>query len=77
MTNRFRSTRRSALTTAALPAENPDEKIETLVPGVRPSLANPLEAKCASQIFVDVLAAEDVGKVPDRNVTEAFSVLVA
>jgi iron complex outermembrane recepter protein len=63
MTNRFMSTGSPTLM--------------TVVPGIRPSLAKSLEAKRESQTFVDVLAAEDVGKFPDRNMTEAFSVLVA
>ena len=47
------------------------------VAGVCPSLSKSREAKRESQTFVDVLAAEDVGRFQDRNVTEAFSVLVA
>lgn len=42
-----------------------------------PQFSKSREAKRESQTFVDVLAAEDVGRFQDRNVTEAFSVLVA
>jgi len=58
-------------------AEMPGAQFETVVSGVCPSLSKSREAKRESQTFVDVLDAEDVGRFRDRNVTEAFSVLVA
>jgi hypothetical protein len=66
MTNRFTNT-----------VEEHGEQLKTVVPGNRPCLFKFRETKPESQTMVDVLAAEDAGKFPDRNVTEAFSVLVA
>ena len=43
----------------------------------RPSLYEPIEAKREPQTFVDVLAAEDVGRFPNENMAASFSVLVA
>jgi hypothetical protein len=77
MTNRFMSTRRPAPVIPAISADEPGEQIETAVPAIRPGLPKSREAKREPQTFVDVLAAEDVGTFPDRNMTEAFSVLVA
>jgi hypothetical protein len=77
MTNRFKSTHVPVLITAVMSAEDVGAQIETVIPGHCPSLSKSCEAQRESQTFVDVLAAEDVGRFPDRNVTEAFSVLVA
>ena len=77
MTNRFKSTRGPALKAAALWAEEPGPRIETVDSRIRPCLPQSHEAKREPQTCVDVLAAEDVGRFPDRNVTETFSVLVA
>ena len=68
MTNRFRS---------AMSAEGPGAQFETVVSGICPSLSKSREAKRESRTVLDVLGAEAVGRFPDRNVTAAFSVLVA
>jgi len=77
MTNRFRSTSAPALMTAAIPAVEPGIQFATGISGICPSLRKLREAQRESQTCFDVLAAEDVGRFPDRNVTVAFSVLVA
>jgi hypothetical protein len=40
-------------------------------------LARSIEARCEPRIFVGVLDAEGADDIPDENVIDAFSVLVA
>jgi hypothetical protein len=62
MTNRFKSTGSDAVDRG---------------PGYPPQSCQVARTKRESLTFVYVLAAEDVGKFPDRKMNEAFSVLVA
>ena len=77
LTKQFMSTRSPALMAAAESAENQGEEMEAAVPGNPASPPKSLEAECESRVVVDVLAAEDVGRFPDQNMAEAFSVIVA
>ncbi len=45
---------------------------EVVVTGYRQSQINAIEAKRESTGFVDAVSAEDIGKLPDRNVAEAL-----
>ena len=57
-------------TDAAAPQAAEEEEI--VVTGIRGSLARAAEIKRASPQIVDVITAEDVGKLPDANVAEAL-----
>lgn len=49
------------------------EPLETVtVTGYRASLANALNAKQNSNLVMESVAAEDIGKMPDQNVTESL-----
>src|SRR6202051_429365 len=45
---------------------------EVVVNGIRFSLDQSLEAKRASDSVVDVVTAEDIGKMPDKNIAESL-----
>lgn len=45
---------------------------EIVVSGIRKSLSDAIDAKRASDSIVDAISAEDVGKLPDRNIAEAL-----
>jgi iron complex outermembrane recepter protein len=55
---------------------NPEEQAETLedviVTGIRQSLEQAVDIKRDSAQILDVITAEDVGKLPDNNVAEAL-----
>ncbi len=55
---------------AQTPAE--DEEEEIIVTGIRSSLEKAAEIKRESAQIMDVITAEDVGKLPDANVAEAL-----
>jgi iron complex outermembrane receptor protein len=56
----------------AAPADN-SALDEIVVTGVRKSLDDSLEAKRKSTDLVDVITAEDIGKMPDKNVADSLS----
>ena len=50
-----------------------DQKLETVVvPGIRASLAKSLEAKRSAESRQEVITAEDIGKMPDKNVADSL-----
>jgi len=61
-------------TTQETPSESPGaEPEEIVVTGLRQSLATAQNIKQNSDQIVDVIVAEDIGKLPDRNVSEALA----
>jgi iron complex outermembrane receptor protein len=54
------------------PADGAADEGEILVTGIRRSLERAVEVKRESLQIVDVITAEDVGKLPDANVAEAL-----
>ncbi len=56
-------------TPAAPKPPAPDATVE--VTGIRYSVEKSLEAKRASDNFIEVVTAEDIGKLPDKNVADA------
>src|SRR5882672_7890770 len=53
-------------------AQQPPQVQETVtVTGIRASLEKSLDTKRASDAVVDVVTAEDIGKMPDKNVADA------
>ncbi len=61
-----------AQTTAAAPAVAPVADDEILVTGFRQSLQNALNAKRDSNLIIESITAEDIGKFPDQNVAESL-----
>lgn len=57
--------------TAAL-AQDDDEADEIVVKGIRASLADALDQKRNADILVEVIEAEDIGKLPDQNLAEVL-----
>ena len=58
---------------AAAQAQTASDQIETVtVTGFRASLANALELKKNSNLIMDSVTAEDVGKMPDKDVAESL-----
>lgn len=54
-------------------AGQPTDPVETItVTGFRASLANALEAKQKSNLIIESVTAEDVGKMPDQNIAESL-----
>jgi TonB-dependent receptor len=51
----------------------PDAAQEVVVTGIRASLQESIAAKRAADSIVDVISAQDIGKLPDQNVAEAMS----
>src|SRR5580698_9772004 len=63
----------SALTLAA-PAPSPDNALdEIVVTGIRKSLDVSLEVKRSSTELTEVVTAEDIGKMPDKNVADSLA----
>ena len=60
-----------ALTFAAPAADSALEEI--VVTGIRKSLEESLEAKRASIQLTEVITAEDIGKMPDKNVADSLA----
>ncbi len=54
-------------------AQASDDQSEIVVTGIRKSIADSIETKRKANSIVDVLSAEDVGKLPDTNVAESLS----
>src|SRR5579862_4362709 len=49
-----------------------DDVQEVVVTGIRASLEQSIEKKRAAVNTVDVITAEDIGKLPDKNVADAL-----
>ncbi len=58
--------------TGAAYAQNSETMETVTVTGFRASLANALQAKQNSNLIMDSVAAEDIGKMPDQNVAESL-----
>ncbi len=57
----------------AVVAQDADEPIEEIITvGIRGSLANALDQKRNSDRLVEVIIAEDIGKLPDQNLAEVL-----
>lgn len=55
------------------PAEGGGAEQEVIVTGIRESLAQSIDIKRNSDQIIDSIVAEDIGKLPDRNVAELLS----
>jgi len=66
-----------ALVAATAQAQQPDDEAATLdaieVRGIRSSLEKSLEGKRSEDSVVEVITAEDVGKMPDKNVADSLA----
>jgi TonB-dependent receptor len=58
--------------TGAAIAQSTDPQETVTVTGFRASLANALSAKQNSNLLMESIAAEDIGKMPDQNVAESL-----
>ncbi len=58
--------------TVASPSDQADQVEEIIVTGIRASLAQAADIKRESTQIMDVITADDVGKLPDANVAEAL-----
>ena len=56
----------------ALAADAPNAVSEVVVTGIRESLERAIEIKRQSDDQVDAISAEDIGKLPDKNVADAL-----
>ena len=56
----------------AMAAEAPNSVEEVVVTGIRESLEKAIEIKRQSDNQVDAISAEDIGKLPDKNVADAL-----
>ena len=64
-----------ALTGVGLPAMAADEEVEAdeiVVTGQRASIQSAQDLKKNSNVVVDSIVSDDIGKLPDRSVTEAL-----
>jgi len=59
-------------TTTSQKANAPDDLMEIVVTGYRQSLQSALDAKRISIQPIESVAAEDIGKMPDQNVSESL-----
>ena len=61
---------------AAQPAQTPDEDVaqvdEVVVTGIRASIASSIAAKARNTSIVEVITAEDIGKLPDVSIAESL-----
>jgi iron complex outermembrane receptor protein len=62
-----------ALAAAAAPAAPDDPLQEIVVTGIRQSVQVSLDAKRAAVNLVDVISAEDIGKLPDKNIADSLA----
>jgi iron complex outermembrane receptor protein len=53
-------------------ASNTGEMQEVVVTGIRAALEESLEKKRAANSVVDVVTAEDIGKMPDKNIADSL-----
>ena len=79
MTNRLKFCTQTAVAAlligasgAAAQAQATDQMETVVVTGFRESLANALEAKKNSNLIMESVTAEDVGKMPDTDVAESL-----
>ncbi|MDP3749382.1 MAG: TonB-dependent receptor [Phenylobacterium sp.] len=63
----------SAQSTGAATASDETQIEEVVVTGIRGSIIKSLEAKRTADSVVDVITAEDIGKLPDQNIAESMS----
>ena len=54
------------------PAPDPNAGSEIIVTGVRASLERAIQVKRQADNHVEVISAEDIGKLPDKNVADAL-----
>src|SRR5262245_4362772 len=55
-------------------ADKKTEKVDKIeVTGIRGSLEKSLESKRASDSVVEVITAEDIGKMPDKNIADSLA----
>lgn len=66
-------TGQSADKSADKSADSGDQAPEIVVTGIRQSLGKARDIKRDSPQFVDAIVADDIGKLPDRNVAESLS----
>ena len=63
-----------AQTSGDATTSNQNEQLqEVVVTGIRASLEQSLEAKRSADSVVDVITAEDIGKMPDKNIADSLS----
>ncbi|EZP50461.1 TonB-dependent receptor family protein [Sphingomonas sp. RIT328] len=60
-----------ATVTTGTEASEPDPSTDIIVRGLRASLAKSRDQKRRAQQIVDVVTADDIGKLPDKNVVDA------
>jgi len=53
-------------------ASDPQELAEIVVTGIRESLKKSLDTKRAADTHIEVITAEDIGKMPDKNVADSL-----
>ena len=53
-----------------------DNMEEVVVSGIRASVGQSLEAKRAADTVQEIITAEDIGKMPDKNVADSLSRVV-
>jgi len=58
--------------TQAPAADDADQVDEIIVTGIRASLQNALQQKREADNLVEVIEAEDIGKLPDQNLAEVL-----
>lgn len=64
----------AAAPTAAAPAPAAKDAVQTVeITGIRASLQQSLNQKRNAETHVDVITAEDVGKLPDKNVADSLA----
>ena len=56
-----------------VPAASETTVDEVVVTGIRRSIMQSLDAKRTAASVVDVITAEDIGKLPDQNIAESMS----
>lgn len=61
----------SAQAQSPAPASDPGQTVE--ISGIRASIARSIAAKREAATNVEVISAEDVGKMPDKNIADALS----
>ncbi|WP_037539082.1 TonB-dependent receptor [Sphingomonas sp. PR090111-T3T-6A] len=61
----------ASVSSPGLPAEGADKEI--VVTGIRASIQQSIAAKRNAGNIVDVISAQDIGKLPDQNVAESLS----
>jgi iron complex outermembrane receptor protein len=63
----------SSMALAATPAPDDTALQEIVVTGIRQSVQVSLDAKRNAVDFVDVVSAEDIGKLPDKNIADSLA----